>query len=188
MAHTTNNSPNGANNAGIISGSSILLLGLGGSDTAIPICQSQSHDQNDDMESLHTTSTHARGWGRGVASKMLKVMMGVVRNKAVTTTGRRRTKTKTTATTTPLTLSPSSSSADSGSTGSTGSSTGNGEPIRVTGGLCLKVSAGDVIVLPAGTAHCSLSSEGKFRYVGVYPAVSDPLSLSFLQRKIEKKY
>lgn len=31
-----------------------------------------------------------------------------------------------------------------------------------------------MIVLPAGTAHCSVDSHGGFRYVGVYPVVSIP--------------
>ncbi|KAL1964456.1 hypothetical protein VTN77DRAFT_6882 [Rasamsonia byssochlamydoides] len=38
-----------------------------------------------------------------------------------------------------------------------------------TGGLELDVSAGDVIVLPAGTAHCCLQSSQDYRYIGVYP-------------------
>ncbi|KAI9824620.1 MAG: hypothetical protein M1832_001710 [Thelocarpon impressellum] len=31
------------------------------------------------------------------------------------------------------------------------------------------LSAGDAIVLPAGVAHCSLSSEGDYTYLGLYP-------------------
>ncbi|KAH8896208.1 hypothetical protein GQ53DRAFT_680844, partial [Thozetella sp. PMI_491] len=38
-----------------------------------------------------------------------------------------------------------------------------------TGGLELDVKAGDVIVLPAGTAHSSLESSEDYRYIGVYP-------------------
>jgi uncharacterized protein YjlB len=38
-------------------------------------------------------------------------------------------------------------------------------------GLKLVVIAGDVIVLPAGTAHSSLESTADYRYVGVYPQV-----------------
>lgn len=36
-------------------------------------------------------------------------------------------------------------------------------------GLKVNVRAGDVIVLPAGTAHCNLESSVGFRYIGVYP-------------------
>ncbi|KAH8663444.1 hypothetical protein BGZ60DRAFT_411325 [Tricladium varicosporioides] len=38
-----------------------------------------------------------------------------------------------------------------------------------SGGAEIYVSAGDVIVLPAGTAHSSINSTGNYRYVGVYP-------------------
>ncbi|RFU26533.1 hypothetical protein B7463_g9797, partial [Scytalidium lignicola] len=37
------------------------------------------------------------------------------------------------------------------------------------GGLEIDVHAGDVIILPAGTAHCCLESTTNYRYVGVYP-------------------
>ncbi|KAI9806528.1 MAG: hypothetical protein M1833_003715 [Piccolia ochrophora] len=33
------------------------------------------------------------------------------------------------------------------------------------------VTVGDVVVLPAGVAHCSLSSEDDYEYVGLYPKV-----------------
>lgn len=52
-----------------------------------------------------------------------------------------------------------------------------------TGGVILDVSAGDVIVIPAGTAHCSLQSSVNYRYVGVYPKVSTFLSLFFSSRE-----
>ncbi|KAF2462011.1 hypothetical protein BDY21DRAFT_330266 [Lineolata rhizophorae] len=37
------------------------------------------------------------------------------------------------------------------------------------GGIKFTVSGGDVVVIPAGVAHCSVESEGDYRYVGVYP-------------------
>ncbi|KAL6890916.1 hypothetical protein GGI43DRAFT_415122 [Trichoderma evansii] len=36
-------------------------------------------------------------------------------------------------------------------------------------GIQIDVRTGDVIVLPAGTAHSSLESYGDYRYIGVYP-------------------
>lgn len=44
------------------------------------------------------------------------------------------------------------------------------------GGIQINVSAGDVIVLPAGTAHCSLQSSQDYRYIGVYPKVQSSMS------------
>lgn len=41
-----------------------------------------------------------------------------------------------------------------------------------SGGERISVSAGDVVVLPAGTAHSSVTSTDDYRYVGVYPKVS----------------
>lgn len=40
-------------------------------------------------------------------------------------------------------------------------------------GIQVDVRAGDVIVLPAGTAHSSLESYDDYRYIGVYPKVSN---------------
>ncbi|KIV77169.1 hypothetical protein PV11_08992 [Exophiala sideris] len=37
------------------------------------------------------------------------------------------------------------------------------------GGQEIDVRAGDVIVLPAGTGHCSTESSQDYRYIGVYP-------------------
>jgi uncharacterized protein YjlB len=45
------------------------------------------------------------------------------------------------------------------------------------GGQQIDVHAGDVIVLPAGTGHCSLQSTGDYRYIGVYPKVGLPIFL-----------
>lgn len=39
------------------------------------------------------------------------------------------------------------------------------------GGVRVQVHAGDVIVLPAGTAHSMANSSGDYRYIGVYPDV-----------------
>ena len=45
-------------------------------------------------------------------------------------------------------------------------------PLDETGmGIEIYVSTGDVIVIPAGVAHCSIneSAKGEYRYCGVYP-------------------
>jgi hypothetical protein len=39
------------------------------------------------------------------------------------------------------------------------------------GGVRVQVHAGDVIVLPAGTAHSMTDSSSDYRYIGVYPDV-----------------
>ena len=39
------------------------------------------------------------------------------------------------------------------------------------GGVEIPVTAGDVIVIPAGTTHCSVESTEGYRYIGVYPKV-----------------
>lgn len=39
------------------------------------------------------------------------------------------------------------------------------------GGVKVKVHAGDVIVLPAGTAHSMADSSSDYCYIGVYPEV-----------------
>lgn len=41
-----------------------------------------------------------------------------------------------------------------------------------TDGVEVDIGVGDVIVIPAGVSHRSLRSEGEFRYIGVYPKVS----------------
>ena len=46
------------------------------------------------------------------------------------------------------------------------------------GGQEIEVKAGDVIVLPAGTGHCSLQSSSDYRYIGVYPEVSPGEAMS----------
>ncbi|OAK96063.1 hypothetical protein IQ06DRAFT_297547 [Phaeosphaeriaceae sp. SRC1lsM3a] len=38
-----------------------------------------------------------------------------------------------------------------------------------TGGVEVDVSTGDVVVVPAGVSHRSLTSSGGYRYIGVYP-------------------
>lgn len=43
------------------------------------------------------------------------------------------------------------------------------------GGVEVDVSTGDVVVVPAGVSHRSLTSSGGYRYVGVYPEVSPDL-------------
>lgn len=43
------------------------------------------------------------------------------------------------------------------------------------GGQEIDVSAGDVIVLPAGIGHCSTQSSNNYKYIGVYPDVRGPL-------------
>ncbi|KAL2011504.1 hypothetical protein VTN00DRAFT_4222 [Thermoascus crustaceus] len=159
---------------GIISGSSTLLLGLGGNDTA------PNHDEDNDKDKdipCTVASTSSSLWGWSLGSKMLKVMtdvmMGIVRNKTT-----------------------SVSSAAAGSSSSTGTNNNNNNNTNNNGGgygLRLKVSAGDVIVLPAGTAHCSVDSQGGFRYVGVYPVGSprwrneygkSPIDLAAFQAEI----
>ncbi|GME45579.1 hypothetical protein GTA08_BOTSDO04745 [Neofusicoccum parvum] len=37
------------------------------------------------------------------------------------------------------------------------------------GGVRFTVGAGDVVVVPAGVAHASISSGGGYKYIGVYP-------------------
>ncbi|KAH7173166.1 uncharacterized protein B0J16DRAFT_418523 [Fusarium flagelliforme] len=41
--------------------------------------------------------------------------------------------------------------------------------IRTGEGMEVKVKAGDVIILPAGTAHSSTQSSLDYKYIGVYP-------------------
>jgi hypothetical protein len=60
---------------------------------------------------------------------------------------------------------------------------GDEEP---TGGVEVDVSSGDVVVVPAGVSHRSLTSSGGYRYIGVYPRVShrlhDPLNHAVCMR------
>lgn len=39
------------------------------------------------------------------------------------------------------------------------------------GGQEIHIKAGDVIILPAGVSHCSISADQNYRYVGAYPVV-----------------
>lgn len=61
------------------------------------------------------------------------------------------------------------------------------------GGLEVDVHAGDVVILPAGTAHCSLQSTQDYKYIGVYPKScprwrneygKEPLDVETLRREI----
>ncbi|OCT49062.1 cupin domain protein [Cladophialophora carrionii] len=45
---------------------------------------------------------------------------------------------------------------------------GSSDPSTASG-LHVDVHVGDVVILPAGTAHCSVESTPDYRYVGVYP-------------------
>lgn len=45
------------------------------------------------------------------------------------------------------------------------------------GGVEVDVEAGDVIVIPAGVSHRSLTSEDDYRYIGVYPEVGAQTTL-----------
>lgn len=43
---------------------------------------------------------------------------------------------------------------------------------NVDDGVVINVKVGDVIVIPAGVAHCSIKESGEFCMVGSYPEVS----------------
>ena len=45
------------------------------------------------------------------------------------------------------------------------------ERVGTTGGAEIDVQAGDVVVVPAGVSHRSLTADGGYRYIGVYPEV-----------------
>ena len=47
------------------------------------------------------------------------------------------------------------------------------------GGILLSVTAGDVIVIPAGTTHSCLESKDGYRYIGIYPQVGVVVDLFF---------
>lgn len=49
----------------------------------------------------------------------------------------------------------------------------------VAGGTLVSVSAGDVLVLPAGTAHASVKSTDDYKYIGVYPVVCSSYTRSW---------
>lgn len=39
-------------------------------------------------------------------------------------------------------------------------------------GKLISLTAGDVIILPAGVAHCSIDNDPEYLYIGAYPLVS----------------
>lgn len=43
-----------------------------------------------------------------------------------------------------------------------------------TGGVEIDVTAGDVVVVPAGVSHRSITARDAYRYIGVYPEVHHP--------------
>ena len=49
---------------------------------------------------------------------------------------------------------------------------GRAKEDKGTDGVEVDVCMGDVIVIPAGVSHRSLRSDDGFRYIGVYPEVS----------------
>lgn len=40
-----------------------------------------------------------------------------------------------------------------------------------SGGVIVSVNPGDVVVVPAGVAHASITATSDYRYIGVYPKV-----------------
>lgn len=49
----------------------------------------------------------------------------------------------------------------------------------VESGTTFFAQAGDVFVLPAGVAHCSIDSDGDYEYIGLYPGEPLPNGLRF---------
>lgn len=47
----------------------------------------------------------------------------------------------------------------------------------MTGGVEVDVRVGDVVVVPAGVSHKSLTAQDGYRYIGVYPKVCTVLFL-----------
>jgi len=54
-------------------------------------------------------------------------------------------------------------------------------------GIQVDLQAGDVIVDPAGVAHCNLESSADFEYIGVYPKVSQCRGSRPLSRRGTRK-
>lgn len=46
-------------------------------------------------------------------------------------------------------------------------------------GVQVNVEKGDVIVVPAGVAHCTMSTEGNYTYVAVYPTGSPQYDMHY---------
>lgn len=53
------------------------------------------------------------------------------------------------------------------------------KPDSETSGVRFTLSAGDVIVHPAGTSHANLTSHGDYKYIALYPNVSLNHSIMF---------
>ncbi|KAJ5084917.1 hypothetical protein NUU61_009496 [Penicillium alfredii] len=57
------------------------------------------------------------------------------------------------------------------------------EHAATTGGVEVDVSAGDVVVVPAGVSHRSISADNEYRYIGVYPEAAPKWRNNFCKGK-----